>query len=91
VAANLFSADESDVRPGDAQRLVDMGRVSSSGAPDPQPSRAEWWWPLALIALVLLAAEWVLFHRPTRRSIARVLRRTPGGPRAASVLAGRGR
>ncbi len=31
---------------------------------------------LAVVALLLV--EWLLFHRPTRRSLARVLRR-PGG------------
>jgi len=77
TAVNLFSADESDVAPGDPQRIVDMGRVTASDAPASQPTRAEWWWPLALAALALLAVEWLLFHRPTRRSLARAFRRRP--------------
>ena len=72
TAINLFSADESDVTPGDATRLVDMGRVTTGDGAGGQPTRAEWWWPLALAALALLAAEWVLFHRPTRRSLRRM-------------------
>ena len=85
TAINLFSADESDVTPGDPERLVEMGRVSSDGAGSEQPTRAEWWWPLALLGLVLLAVEWILFHRPTRRSIRRALGRRPQplGGRAA--------
>lgn len=75
VAANLFSPDESDVAPGDAQRLVDMGRVAPADGDDGQVSRAEWWWPLVLIGLLLLLAEWLLFHRPTRRRLERLLRR----------------
>ncbi len=74
TAVNLFSPDESDVAPGDPQRIVDMGRVTEGDAPATQPTRAEWWWPLALAGLALLAVEWLLFHRPTRRSLARALR-----------------
>jgi hypothetical protein len=77
TAVNLFSADESDVTPGDPQRLVDMGRVPEGGERPPQPARAEWWWPFALAALALLAIEWLLFHRPTRRGLARRLGRRP--------------
>ncbi len=77
TAVNLFSADESDVDPGDPQALVDMGRVTSTGEAATQPTRAEWWWPLALVALALLALEWLLFHRPTRRSIGRLVGRRP--------------
>jgi len=32
-----------------------MGRVTATDEPASQPSRAEWWWPLALAALALLA------------------------------------
>jgi Ca-activated chloride channel family protein len=89
VAANLFDAAESAVDPGDPQRLIEMGRTAAAGA-EAQPSRAEWWWPLALLGLLLLLVEWVLFHRPTRRSVARAL----GHPTAASgptAAAGPGR
>ena len=77
TAINLFSPDESDVSPGDPQRIIEMGRVTATDDPASQPSRAEWWWPLALAALALLAAEWLLFHRPTRRSLARAFGRRP--------------
>ena len=77
TAVNLFSSDESDVAPGDPERLVEMGRVTAGGEGPAQPTRAEWWWPLALLGLVLLAVEWILFHRPTRRSLRRALGRRP--------------
>ena len=77
TAVNLFSTDESDVAPGDPQRIVDMGRVPANDDGPGQPARAEWWWPLALAALALLAVEWILYHRPTRRTLARAFGRRP--------------
>ena len=77
TAVNLFSADESDIAPGDPMRIVDMGRVPDDRDGPAQPARSEWWWPLALAALALLAVEWLLFHRPTRRTLARLLARRP--------------
>ncbi|CAN5393860.1 BatA and WFA domain-containing protein [soil metagenome] len=77
TAINLFSADESDVAPGDPQRIIEMGRVTSGDEPASQPTRAEWWWPLALAALALLAVEWLIFHRPTRLRLARAFRQRP--------------
>jgi Ca-activated chloride channel homolog len=75
VAANLFDPAESNIAPGDPRRLVEMGRAGPAGAVAQQPSRAEWWWPLALAGLALLGVEWLLFHRPTRSRLNRVLRR----------------
>jgi hypothetical protein len=77
TAVNLFSSDESDVTPGDPTRIVDMGRVPDDGGVAAQPARAEWWWPLILAALALLAVEWLLFHRPTRRALGRAVARRP--------------
>jgi hypothetical protein len=65
------------VTPGDPQRITEMGRVTSDDPDDGQPTRAEWWWPLALAALLLLAVEWLLFHRPTRRTLSRAFGRRP--------------
>ena len=80
TAANLFDPGESRVTPGDPLRIVDLGRVDAPGGGQALSARSEWWWPLALVGLLLLLAEWLLFHRPTRRALARVLR--GGGPSA---------
>jgi hypothetical protein len=77
TAANLFDPDESDVAPGDPQRISDMGRSLASAGDRRQPTRSEWWWPLALASLLLLLAEWLVFHRPTRRALRRLVPRGP--------------
>lgn len=77
TAVNLFSADESDVSPGDPQRIVEMGRVPAEDDRPAQPARTEWWWPLAIAALLLLAVEWLVFHRPTRQRLGRAVGRRP--------------
>jgi hypothetical protein len=87
-AANLFDPGESNVAPGDPLRIADMGRVGPAPGSGDLSARNEWWWPLALATLLLLLVEWLLFHRPTRRALARLLRRgrpAPGSrPRRAS-------
>ncbi len=77
TAVNLFSIDESDVAPGDPERIIEMGRVGGAQERPAQPARAEWWWPIALAALALLGVEWLLFHRPTRRTLLRAFGRRP--------------
>ena len=78
-AVNLFSPQESDVRPADNLPLAGTGsgqtkRTSSPGRPasadgltatSPQQARHEWWRPLAFAALALLAAEWLVYQRAT--------------------------
>jgi Ca-activated chloride channel family protein len=87
TAANLFDPGESDVAPGDPLRISDLGRVGPATDAGDLTARNEWWWPLALAALVLLLAEWILFHRPTRRAIGRAIRR---GGRASARRAASG-
>jgi Ca-activated chloride channel family protein len=81
TAANLFDPGESRITPGDPARIADLGRVPPAPGGDGLTARAEWWWPLALVGLLLLLVEWLMFHRPTRRAIARLLRRgRPAAP-----------
>ena len=90
TAANLFDAGESRVAPGNPLRIADMGRVGPPVASDSLATRAEWWFPLALAALLLLLVEWILFHRPTRRALVRLLRRGgTGGTGGTAVGAAR--
>ncbi|HEX6140816.1 MAG TPA: hypothetical protein VF013_10235, partial [Candidatus Limnocylindria bacterium] len=91
TAANLFNPGESTVAPGDPMRIVDMGRVGPPPEGRDLSARNEWWWPLALAAFVLLAVEWLLFHRPTRRALARVLGRGSAGAAARSAPGGAAR
>ncbi len=60
-AVNLFSPQESDVRPAEALPVVGAGVVGEEVRP--QGARREWWRPLAWIALALLMSEWLVYHR----------------------------
>jgi hypothetical protein len=73
-AVDLFSPDESNIRPGDGARLAALG----SGA-EPPPSeqglaRDEFWPLLAILALGFLLAEWVVYERDGARRLANALR-----------------
>jgi Ca-activated chloride channel family protein len=60
-AVNLFSPQESDVHP--AQTLPLLGVGEEEAALRSQQARREWWRPLALVALLLLTAEWLVYQR----------------------------
>jgi Ca-activated chloride channel family protein len=60
-AVNLFSPQESDVRPAETLPLLGVGEEEA--AQRPQQARREWWRPLALAALALLTAEWLVYQR----------------------------
>lgn len=61
-AVNLFSPQESDTQPLEA--LLIGGEPLTAGLqPNDQESRREWWRALALLALSVLTAEWLLYHR----------------------------
>ncbi|UCC63331.1 MAG: BatA and WFA domain-containing protein [Anaerolineae bacterium] len=60
-AVNLFSPQESDVRPAEALPLA--GMEGTGEGERPQQARREWWRPLALAALTLLMIEWLVYQR----------------------------
>jgi Ca-activated chloride channel family protein len=77
-AVDLFDVGESTIKPGKAADLEKLGHVAVapgsspvpgvSGAPSPAaadrpPARDELWLPIVLLVLVLLCAEWTLYHR----------------------------
>jgi hypothetical protein len=74
-AVNLFSPQESQIAP--TQDLTAAGVViaGAEGETQSADSRAmrEWWRGLALVALGLLTAEWLVYHRPTLSMIYRRL------------------
>lgn len=66
-AVDLFDVDESTIAPGSAAVIEGLGR-SPDAAPGPgageRPmTRDELWVPIVLLVLVVLIAEWALFHR----------------------------
>jgi von Willebrand factor type A domain/Aerotolerance regulator N-terminal len=84
-AVALFDVDESTIAPGSAARIEALGTTSPASVDDPATrptSRDELWVPLVLIVLVVLCAEWMLFHRDgmirIRRAIATRLGRPSG-------------
>jgi hypothetical protein len=60
-AVNLFSPQESNVHPVDSLPLLESGGAGEERGL--QQARREWWRPLALTALILLIAEWLVYHR----------------------------
>jgi len=60
-AVNLFSPQESDVRPAEALPLA--GMEGTGEGERPQQARREWWRPLGLAALTLLMIEWLVYQR----------------------------
>ncbi len=61
-AVNLFGAGESDIKPlPEAELQLGGGMVAA--AADEQLGTQEFWMWLALAALLLLAIEWVVYHR----------------------------
>ncbi len=60
-AVNLFSPQESDVRP--VEMLPALGSGVADQSQRPQLARHEWWWPLALMGLALLTVEWLVYQR----------------------------
>jgi Ca-activated chloride channel family protein len=64
-AVNLFSPQESDVHPADSLPLAGTGTGGEAGSEPERRARREWWRPLATVALALLVAEWLVYHRAT--------------------------
>jgi hypothetical protein len=59
---NLFSPLESDLEPKGDLSLAG-GEGGEAGAEAARGTRREWWRPLALIALIVLFAEWLVYYR----------------------------
>lgn len=63
-AVNLFSPQESKIAP---RENLDIAGITGGQPADEQGAKREWWRPLALIALGVLTAEWLVYHQPTLR------------------------
>jgi hypothetical protein len=60
-AVNLFSQQESDLKPADALPGLESQSAGLSG--DALRGMREWWRPLAFLALGLLVGEWLVYQR----------------------------
>ena len=93
-AVDLFDVGESTITPGSAATLERLGSAVASGSAggaggDRPPARDDLWFPLAAIALALLALEALAFQRDAlvrgRRWIAARLGRGGSSPAAPSA------
>ena len=73
-AVDLFSAEESDIAPGDGARIAALGADVPPAASPPGTSRDEWWPPLVALALLVLLVEWLVYERDGARRIADAIR-----------------
>ncbi len=58
---NLFSPQESSLRPADS--LFGLENLNDQNGSGTQQGQREWWRPLALLALGLLMGEWLVYQR----------------------------
>jgi Ca-activated chloride channel family protein len=68
-AVDFFDLEESNITPGDGSRLVAAGR-EKDGTQSAGLARDEFWPLLALLVLVLLVAEWLIYERDGARRLA---------------------
>jgi len=62
-AVNLFSRQESDIRPADSLGGASSAPASNATTAAGQRGMREFWHPLALLALGLLVGEWLVYQR----------------------------
>jgi len=72
-AIDLFEPGESSIRPGDGGGLAALGGTTGTVG-EAGTARDEWWAPLVLVLLVVLAIEWLLYERDGARRIAQGVR-----------------
>ena len=73
-AVDLFSADESNIRPGDGARLVALGTSTPTDPATAGVSRDEFWPLLVTLALLFLIIEWLVYERDGARRVVNSLR-----------------
>jgi hypothetical protein len=72
-AVDLFEPGESSILPGDGSAIAALGGTPGTTA-SAGTARDEWWLPLVVLLLVVLAAEWLLYERDGARRIVQGVR-----------------
>jgi hypothetical protein len=75
-AVDLFSPEESNIRPGDGARIASLGADVPEAAQEPGMARDEFWPLLVTLALIFLLVEWLVYERDGARRILNGLRRS---------------
>ena len=73
-AVDLFSADESNIRPGDGARLVGLGTDTPTDPATAGLARNEFWPLLVALALLFLVIEWLVYERDGARRLLKGIR-----------------
>ena len=82
-AVDLFSADESNIRPGDGARIASLGSDVRPGEVAAGTTRDEFWPLIAALTLFFLLVEWLVYERDGARRVLKGLRRGVRRPRPA--------
>ncbi len=86
-AVDLFSPEESNIRPGDGARIGSLGTDVPEPSGEAGTARDEFWPLLVTLALLFLVIEWLVYERDGARRILNGIRRA--NPLAARRAAGR--
>ena len=93
-AVDLFSAEESNIRPGDGARLAALGTDTPAETVETGVARDEFWPLLVALTLLFLVIEWLVYERDgARRIVNRLRNANPLGVRrraTAAAKSGRG-
>ena len=68
-AVDMFSSDESNIRPGDGARLVALGTAAPPDEAAAGTARDEFWPLLAALTLLFLIIEWLVYERDGARRV----------------------
>jgi hypothetical protein len=73
-AVDLFSPEESNIRPGDGARITSLGTAVPEIPAETGTARDEFWPLLVALALAFLLVEWLVYERDGARRILNALR-----------------
>jgi len=82
-AVDLFSAEESNIRPGDGARIASLGGGGTGEPVVAGTARNEFWPLLVALTLAFLVVEWLVYERDGARRLANAARQGARRWRAA--------